>query len=164
MHNYFLGGRGSSLSATTPDSRLRTWHQSIYFISLDRVMHRWLMVSKLSILLKPISPAYSYSLALLYSVALSTTQCHAFPFVYCLSSPLEWRYHFGRDLVCPMHRCSLGPRTMPGTLQALNKSLSGAWVSAKRVLNNLGRLTASLVHQFSVCEVRDQMRSTVFKR
>ena len=164
MHNYFLGGRGSSLSATTPDSRLITWHQSIYFISLDRVMHRWLMVSKLSILLKPISPAYSYSLALLYSVALSTTQCHAFPFVYCLSSPLEWRYHFGRDLVCPMHRCSLGPRTMPGTLQALNKSLSGAWVSAKRVLNNLGRLTASLVHQFSVCEVRDQMRSTVFKR
>lgn len=28
MHNYFLGGRGSSLSATTPDSRLRTWHRA----------------------------------------------------------------------------------------------------------------------------------------
>lgn len=165
MHNYFLGGRGSSLSATTPDSRLRAWHRApidiFHFLGqsdAQMTYGEWTVnfieTNKPCLLLFPCLP---------YSVALSTIQCHVFQFIYCLSSPLEWRSHLGRDLVCAMHRCSLGPRTMPGTLQALNKSLSGAWVSAERVLNNLGRLTASLVHQFSVCDGRDQMRSTVFK-
>lgn len=119
MHNYFLG---EGEVVFLPPPLILGWEHdtnTIYFIFLGQSDAQMTYGEWIVNLLKPISPAYSYSLALLHSVALSTTQCHAFPFVYCLSSPLEWRYHFGRDLVCPMHPLRLGPRTVPGTLQAL---------------------------------------------